>query len=51
MSFSPETIIYLLQFDSGMSYREIARQADIPLTQINSIRYEDIKKEIKNGSN
>ena len=42
MSFSPETIIYLLQFDSGMSYREIARQANIPLTQINSVRYNDI---------
>ena len=42
MSFSPETIIYLLQFDTGLSYREIARQADIPLTQINSIRYNDV---------
>ena len=42
MSFSPETIIYLLQFDTGFSYREIARQANIPLTQINSIRYNDV---------
>lgn len=42
MSFSPETIIYLLQFDTGLSYREIARQANIPLTQINSIRYNDV---------
>ena len=42
MSFSPETIIYLLQFNSGFSYREIARQANIPLTQINSIRYNDV---------
>ena len=42
MSFSPETIIYLLQFDSGMSYREIARKANIPLTQINSVRYNDV---------
>ena len=42
MSFSPETIIYLLQFDTGFSYREIARQANIPLTQINSIRYNNV---------
>ena len=42
MSFSPETIIYLLQFNSGISYREMARQANIPLTQINSVRYNDI---------
>ena len=42
MSFSPETIIYLLQFDSGVSYREMARQANIPLTQINSVRYNDV---------
>ena len=42
MSFSPETIIFLLQFDTGLSYREIARQANIPLTQINSIRYNDV---------
>ena len=42
MSFSPETIIYLLKFDTGLSYREIARQANIPLTQINSIRYNDV---------
>ena len=42
MSFSPETIIYLLQFDTGLSYREIARKANIPLTQINSIRYNDV---------
>ena len=42
MSFSPETIIFLLQFDTGISYREMARQANIPLTQINSVRYNDI---------
>ena len=42
MSFSHETIIYLLQFDTGVSYREMARQADIPLTQINSVRYNDV---------
>ena len=42
MSFSPETIIYLLQFDTGFSYREIARQSNIPLTQINSIRYNNV---------
>ena len=42
MSFSPETIIFLLQFDTGISYREMARQADIPLTQINSVRYNDV---------
>ena len=42
MSFSPETIIFLLQFDTGFSYREIARQANIPLTQINSVRYNDV---------
>lgn len=42
MSFSPETIIYLLQFNSGVSYREMARQANIPLTQINSVRYNDV---------
>ena len=42
MSFSPETIIYLLKFDTGFSYREIARQANIPLTQINSVRYNDV---------
>lgn len=42
MSFSPETIIYLLQFNSGISYREMANKANIPLTQINSIRYNDV---------
>ena len=42
MSFSTETIIYLLQFDTGFSYREIARQSNIPLTQINSIRYNNV---------
>ena len=42
MSFSPETIIFLLQFDTGISYREMARQANIPLTQINSVRYNDV---------
>ena len=42
MSFSPETIIYLLQFNSGVSYREMAIQANIPLTQINSVRYNDV---------
>ena len=42
MSFSPETIIFLLQFDTGFSYREIARQSNIPLTQINSIRYNNV---------
>ena len=26
MSFNPETIIFLLQFDTGVSYREMARQ-------------------------
>ena len=46
MSFSPETIIFLLQFDTGISYREMARQANIPLTQINSVRYVG-KQELK----
>ena len=42
MSFSPETVIYLLQFNYGISYREMARQANIPITQINSVRYNDV---------
>ena len=42
MSFNPETIIFLLQFDTGVSYREMARQANIPITQINSVRYSDV---------
>lgn len=42
MSFSPETIIFLLQFDSGISYREMAKKANIPITQINSVRYNDV---------
>ena len=42
MSFSPETIIFLLQFDTGVSYREMGKQANIPLTQINSVRYNDV---------
>lgn len=42
MIFSPETIIFLLQFNTGVSYREMAKKANIPLTQINSVRYNDV---------